>query len=227
MRLNIASQDVPENLLAEGPGEHEDDFAEAFAFPTAKGGGKRRSAEFVSFRVVRELYPSDVASILEGNANVPTVLPSLKSIRSSHHQLAQLLSQGIADEDAALMTGYTPSYISRIKGDPTFSGLMSHYSAIREIAFVDVVARMKALGVDALEELQERLADDPAKFSNREIQEIVELMLVKPMTSRGSGMGGNVSSGSSPTINISFKSSGSESVGLTIDAKVEGDESAF
>jgi hypothetical protein len=98
--------------------------------------------------------------------------------------MARLLATGVPQEEISLITGYSPAYISRIKSDPTFEALVEYYHKQREEIFVDVVERMKSLGLSTLDELQRRLEDEPDEWSRRELMEMAELMLVKPAAAR-------------------------------------------
>lgn len=159
------------------------------------GRGGRRPPVEVDFEIARALTPEDLP-ILASNAKA-LVAPglSVREMRSAHHQLAQLLARGKDLEEVALISGYSPAYISMLRtSDPAFQDLMGYYEKDRELLFVDVLARMEQLGQLAVEELQSRLALDPAKWSNREVMELAELMAVKARVAgqgRGSpGQGG-------------------------------------
>jgi len=93
-----------------------------------------------------------------------------------------MLAQGTKQEECSALTGYSPSYISILKTDPTFQELIAHYTTQRELLFVDVIERMRSLGLSTLDELQRRMEEDPDNFSNRELFEQAELLLVKPMS---------------------------------------------
>lgn len=141
-------------------------------------GGRKPSAELI-IEIIRGLTEDDIQALtapdLIGSKPIP-----IQALRASHHQLAQLIAQGKPDTEIALLTGYSPSRISILKSDPTFSELVSSYQAVRHDIFVDTLERMKVLGLSTLDELQERLESDPTKWSNRELMEMADLMLVKP-----------------------------------------------
>ena len=175
------------------------------ALRPARGGRKPRKKSVI-WEVVRSLTPEDITLL---NTTLPAPRQTLSQIRHSHHQLAQLLAEGKPNSEAALLTGYSPTYISILKDDPTFQELVAYYSAQTELVFVDVLERMKALGLSTLDELQARLEADPSDFSNRELMEQVELMLVKPMVATrggilpGNAAGSNVAN-SGVTLNVNF-----------------------
>lgn len=147
--------------------------------PPRRGG---RVARRVRWQVVRVLrVPGDLPLLFERQ---PRPRKTLKQIRHSHHQLARLLAEGVAQEEAGLITGYSPSYISVMKTDEAFQGLIQYYVTQREIKFVDVVDRMRSLGLSTLDELQARLESEPEEWTRRELMEMAELMLVKPAAAR-------------------------------------------
>jgi hypothetical protein len=105
------------------------------------------------------------------------------------------------------LTGYSPTYVSVLKDDPSFQELVAHYAMQEELHHVDVLERMKLLGLATLDTLQERLEEDPAGFSNRELMEQAELMLVKPMIATRGGILPGVAVGpqsSGVQVNVNF-----------------------
>lgn len=159
---------------------------------SARGGRRVAAQGPVQVELVRVLTPEDVP-LLVNPPPVGSSPPTIASIRHSHHQLARLLAEGREQAEVALITGYSPSRISILKGDPAFAELLAYYAIQREQVFVDVMERMRALGLDSLEEIQARMNETPEKFSARELFELTELMLVKgraaPGSSQGAGAG--------------------------------------
>jgi len=156
------------------------------------------------WEVIRPLTPEDIPLL---NTTLPAPRATLSQIRHTHHQLARLLSEGRSNTDAALLTGYSPTYVSILKDDPSFQELVAHYSMQEEMHHVDVLERMKMVGLTTLDALQERLETDPDGFSNRELMEQAELMLVKPMIATRGGIlpgvaAGPVSNGVSISVNF-------------------------
>lgn len=148
-------------------------------FPAGRGG---RVPRRVKWEVVRRLrVPDDLPLLLE---RTPRQKQTLKTIRHTHHQLARLVATGVPDSEASLITGYSPSYISMVKKDPSFAGLLDYYHEQREQIFIDVVERMRGLGLSTLDEIQNRLEEEPEEWSRRELMELAELMLVKPAAAR-------------------------------------------
>ncbi len=158
--------------------------------------GGRRPVAPLQVALVRELGEDDIEA-LRGGALRPANV-SLRTIRNSHHKLAQALALGHTNEEASLITGYSPAWICTIQGDQAFQSLMEYYQANREAVFVDVLERAKQLGLTAMEELQERLEQAPQEFSRRELMEVVDLAINKV----GQGGGQRPSAGSSPGVNL-------------------------
>jgi len=173
------------------------------ALMPARGGRKPRK-KTVMWEVIRALTPEDIPLL---NTTLPASRASLVQIRHTHHQLARLLAEGRSNTDASRLTGYSPTYVSILKDDPSFQELVAHYAMQEEMHHVDVLERMKLLGLSTLDTLQERLEDDPASFSNRELMEQAELMLVKPMVATRGGILPGVAAGPASngvSINVNF-----------------------
>lgn len=142
-------------------------------------GGRKKPKKGLMWEVLRTLRaPEDIPLLHE---SLPARRANLTQIRHSHHQLARQLAKGLSQQEASEITGYSPAYISVIKTDPSFAELIAYYGANEEEKHVDVLERMRILGLNTVEELQMRLETDPDSYSLRELMEQAELMLVKPM----------------------------------------------
>lgn len=171
-------------------------------------GNRRPSAELI-IEIVRSLCDSDLPRLANPDLLGSKPIP-IQALRASHHQLAQLIAQGRPDTEIALITGYSPSRISILKSDPTFQHLLAGYQEARNDIFVDTLERMRILGLSTLDELQERLESDPQKWSNRELMEMADLMLVKPKLAtplgQSSALGGAVTiSNQGPTAGVAIQ----------------------
>lgn len=158
--------------------------------------------------ILREITKSDLPALSGRTVAAPQKLNDLKNIAYTHHRVAQLLVKGIDEGEVAAITGYTQSRISFFKQDPAFCELLAYYATQREAVFVDTLERMKALGINALEELQRRLEEYPGKWANREIMEMAELMLLKPNLGKYARQGQGGGSGG-VTVNVKFVNSNS------------------
>lgn len=134
-------------------------------------GGKRPSAGPVEISVLRGMTPEDLDSLAESGP--AQALAPLDQLRSSHHQLAQLIAKGHSQAKAGLITGYSDSYISvLVNRDPAFRELLAHYRAEREEVFVDVLERMKVLGLEVNDLILQRIRQDPEKWTNQQIMDL-------------------------------------------------------
>jgi hypothetical protein len=180
---------------------------------SARGARGSKSPIPLQFQIIRSLTPDDLPDLVSPPP-LGSTAPTVQSLRASHHQLAQLLARGTAATEASLITGYSISRISILKSDPTFAELLASYAVNRELVFADTLDRMRILGLSTLDELQDRLEADPARWSNRELMEMAELMLVKPRIAtpmgQASALGGSMpghgasSGGPGVTVNVKF-----------------------
>jgi hypothetical protein len=164
--------------------------------------GAKRVPAPLTVEIVRSLTEEDLPKLLEPPP-IESRQRGLVQIRHSHHQLAQLLAKGSGHTEASLVTGYSMSYIWTLQQDPSFVELLAHYQKEREAVFIDVLERMKSLGISTLEVLQERLEDSNEAWTKRELMEMAELMLLKPHQTRGpAGFG---ASGGAPAVSVNVK----------------------
>ena len=178
---------------------------------SARGGRKR--AEVLECSVVRELTPSDLPLLI----NPPPVAADRSStlqIRHSHHMLARIVAEGKELAEVSLLTGYSIAYISDLKNNPAFAELLAYYDMQKDLVFVDVLERMKVLGLNTLDELQQRLETAPDQWTRRELMELAELLLMKGRTgvAAGSGQGPNGQGGVS--ISVKFVSADKTAAGM-------------
>lgn len=162
--------------------------------PTTVGAGV-----FLEFS--RNLDESDLDLVLNPPPKGITTSP-LSRLRNSHHMLARLLAEGRGNSEAALVTGYSPSRISILRGDPAFASLVEYYSTQVEAKYLDVHERLAMLGLSSVDELQERLENDPDSYSNKDLMALAEFALDRSVTkdARKGGPGG----GTAPAIAITF-----------------------
>lgn len=135
-----------------------------------------RPGKEVAVEVIRELTSADLALIGTGPAKVT----SLKKIRDSHHNIARLLAEGKSNAEVSEVTGYGQSRISVLKGDPAFQDLISHYrkdvDLAQSIAFADNAMKMASINGDFLDELQDRLDNQPEAFSPDTILDAIKVL---------------------------------------------------
>lgn len=155
-----------DDLASVPPGAEE--LLDELDLGSARGG--RRPAAPVSVTVVRALTEADLPR-LEEKPQVPGV--QLAALKSSHHQLAQLIAKGNSQASACLITGYSETYVSRlVNEDPAFQGLVSHYCQERELVFVDCLERMKTLGLEVNDLLLARIREEPERWTNQQLADL-------------------------------------------------------
>lgn len=122
----------------------------------------------------RDLTPADLAALDAFPRGSPP--KPLQRIRSSHHALARCLAIGLNPAKAALVTGYSTGRITALANDPAFRQLVEEYREDAKGVVADFTARMTNFGLDAMEELHERLLADPESFSIPALLDIVTKM---------------------------------------------------
>lgn len=178
------------------------DLIPQFAFGDARGA--KKPPRPLVLNVARPLGLEDIDQILDLENSIPAAAQAIKKITHSHHNLAQLLAKGEDEQIVSLITGYQQAYISKLKGDPAFKELLAYYERQTKQVFVDVLERMRSLGLSTIDELQDRLAEQPERFSNRELMEMTKLLLVDPLGGAGSSRGQQPAQSGGPQINIKF-----------------------
>lgn len=184
----------------------------------------RPGTKEISFEILREITDEDLEEIWGQPQTKPENSPrpggALLRIRASHHKMAQLLAQGHKPQEVSQITGITKSRLATLANtDPAFQELVEHYRTISEVKFADVIERMRILGLDTIEELHDRLLNDPESFSKKDLLAITEMMLVKSGITGGPGgiSGPPGGPGNGVAININFVK---PSEGQIIDGEV-------
>lgn len=90
---------------------------------------------------------------------------SMLRLRERHHSIARLLAAGLTPTQIGEMIGMAPSSISNIQKSPAFQSLLFSYAAENEKAASDFKSRLEATAGAALNELHERLVNNPEEFS--------------------------------------------------------------
>jgi hypothetical protein len=99
----------------------------------------------------------------------------IKKLRERHHALARMLATGMAPGEAAIACGYSSSRVSILQGDPTFRELVSHYADLRTERYFDGLQVMAELHMDAVEEIRDRLENEPEEFTIGQLMELTKL----------------------------------------------------
>jgi len=126
--------------------------------------------------IVRQLNSADLA-LLETERGIKA--PSLKKLRDSHHAIARCIAQGLPNTEIMVITGYSASRISILKGDPSFQELVAFYKEQNNEAYTeaatDATAKLVAVRNDALDELSDRLNDEPEKIATETLLDFVKI----------------------------------------------------
>ena len=159
---------------------------ESIAIGSARGG--QRPGQPLAMEYVRDLGQADLELVLNPPALLATT-PAIKQIRHIHHMLARCLAEGHKQSEASLITGLSASRISILQDDPSFKELVTYYSQQVEARYLDVHARVGALGLSVVDELQDRLLDQPEGFSNGQLRELMETCLDRSFAPGPKAMG--------------------------------------
>lgn len=186
------------------------------------GRGGRRPAKPLFGQVVRQIDGRDLEELMSPT-NIPVEKP-VQAIRHAHHQLAQLLAKGVAQEEISAITGYSPSYVSQMKSMPMVAELVAHYATQRAQQFVDVAERMKVLGISAIEELQQRLMDDPNGWTKRELVELAKCMTGDASAVSRAATGGGPNQTAAIALSIQFVKPEPQPLTATITIDHQGRE---
>lgn len=202
---------------AEGVPEGADALLEEIDLGSACGG--RRISKPVALRVVRALTENDLPALDEATGYQ---VPTLDTLRSSHHQLAQLLAKGTSQTEAGMITGYSGTYISiLVNNDPAFKELLAHYQQERKQVFVDVLERVRLLGLEANDLLLQRLREDPDKWTNQQLMDLHKETLGKLASGSASGGSQGVQIGKLEVSFVSPERGGGLGGGIVIEATSE------
>lgn len=130
-----------------------------------------RAARPLYVEFLRDLTPADIA-LLASERGI--VAKPVQRLRDRHHSLARCLAQGMSNNEACAVTGYDPSRISILMGDPAFKDLLAHYRKIEDSLMGEFTDRATTLTLTAMNELQDRLEDKPEDISTGMLLEVVK-----------------------------------------------------
>ena len=88
---------------------------------------------------------------------------TIERMRASHHAVARLVAQNLPDAEIALLTGYSTQRVATLKLSPGFQELTTYFTANKSDQDIELVDRMKALGLDVLEVIHEKVLTEPEK----------------------------------------------------------------
>lgn len=137
---------------------------------------KGRKLSALELEILGPIEPQDLIAREEGG--LPTSeAPTIAKLRGIHHEIAQLLAQGLSETEVSAITSYSLSRISILKRDPSFKDLVAFYQKQKTEQFADVQKRLATLSLDAIGEIQERLAEKPDSISTSQLIELSKVTL--------------------------------------------------
>ena len=143
--------------------------------------------------VTRELAKDDLQLLTEERGVQPV---AIKRLTARHHSLARSLAAGVTQGEAAIINGYTDSRVSILMKDPTFRELYEFYKRDKDAAYIGMHEQLAGLAQDAIEELRDRMEDDPADFSKSMLMDIIV------RTADRTGHGPATTNNSNMTLNV-------------------------
>ena len=176
--------------------------------------------------VVREISALDVPILLqemkEHNwTKGASTQPSVHVLRTSHHQLAQLLASDVDPETASFVTGRSVASIRSLQSDPAFQELLAYYAAQQEQRDLNVYDRLVTVGVTALDILQQRIEESPEKFTNNDLMKLLESTMDRSAAPAKGGPRAGAPSGTGLNVSINFVPSARAPA--TIEAEMIGE----
>jgi len=98
----------------------------------------------------------------------------LKKIRNHHHRIAKMLAKGVDHATIAEQTGMTIQRVTVLACDPSMAELVAHYGDHGVEIVIDMHEQYRATTGIALEELQDRLEEQPEEFTAMQLLDVVE-----------------------------------------------------
>lgn len=124
--------------------------------------------------VIEEVRDLELGDLLKLQSSRETKPPALKKLRDRHHALAKMLASGMSEGEAAIACGYDNSRISILKSDPSFLELLEFYRGNSAERHFDRAEMMEGLSRDVIQELRDRLEDDPESFTVNQLESLVK-----------------------------------------------------
>jgi uncharacterized protein GlcG (DUF336 family) len=216
----FASQPAPLHLL-EDDEDDESDGSLLASLLTIDGRGKGLGS-MMDFEIIRELTTDDEPALSRSAS--PAKPSTALTLRTQHHRMARLVAEGRKLVDIALISGYSMGYVGQLCDRPEFQALVGHYAGLDEITRVDAIERLTALGLEATEIMQGRLAEKPDDFSNRELTEIIDLAVVRPHTAAMKATGAVAAASQPRQFQVVFRSAKPTEGGVAAGPIIEGEK---
>lgn len=140
----------------------------------SRGSARGRARKDVGAVQARLLSADDIQDLAEGRGSAAQ---PLRQLRDRHHSLARYLALGYKPAQVSAITGYSLSRISVLQGDPAFRELLAFYREHEGADFRDTQERIHQTAIDALDEIQERLEQEPEIIAMKDLLGIAQLGL--------------------------------------------------
>ena len=136
---------------------------------------KGRKLSALELEILGPIEPQDLIAREEGG--LPTSeAPTIAKLRGIHTKLPSS-SPRASETEVSAITSYSLSRISILKRDPSFKDLVAFYQKQKTEQFADVQKRLATLSLDAIGEIQERLAEKPDSISTSQLIELSKVTL--------------------------------------------------
>lgn len=129
----------------------------------------------------RDITTTDLMAMINAPPERPAAFSQvIKRLNSTHHTIARLVSDGRSDMDIAAIMGSTPGRIRTLKDDPSFRELVTHYTQVKDVVYLDMHAKLAILGsnvVNLINDKVEDALDGGSKIALRDAKDIMEAVL--------------------------------------------------
>ena len=178
--------------------------------------------------LVREIEASDAQLLLAefkehnwARLRQTAGVSSIQALRLGHHQVAQYLAAGTDPREVAFLTGRSLSSIQSLVSDPAFRELLAYYEENQAQRDFNAYDRLVTIGGTAMEILQERLDENPERFGNNELRQIIESTMDRSAApAKGDPRRGGLPTGG-VSLNIKFVQPGAVPQATIVDVQAE------
>jgi len=125
--------------------------------------------------VVRPLVRADLELLAAVPHPAANAVSAVKRLTDRHHALARNLAAGTPIGEAAVMVGLTLNRCSILMTDPAFIELLSFYREDVTKVYRDMHEKLAGISSTALDELADRLEDEPEKVSTNALLDIIKM----------------------------------------------------
>lgn len=133
-----------------------------------------RQIEHIELSEGPEITEEDLGFLQQ---NRGTSAPEIKRLRHSHQMLARLLAIGVSPRECSARLNISVSRISILQSDPTFKGLLHVYATKQDEITHEILENFKEVGLNAIQEIRDRLLEEPEKFQNGQLLDLAAAAL--------------------------------------------------